>query len=269
MPLNSEYVKGLVNYVQFIKKSDVLAGFIAQEDEDLAITRSRIPKAKTDYEYDSGHRILRDKLLTNISEDFDELNTILEVWNLHQNKTPQEDMIPYQIRMEYDLWEILNNKIQTNNYFIRKDTKRYLTKVHKYLISKLRSIDNKQVESFKLIEEVLHLEYVNGVLFIKGNPIKIVLQKRSTAEDKLLKYLFNDKNSWTKPFNYSELSYPLFNEPEYQFNEKKSRKYRDICERINSKIIQTLGESAPLFLIATNEKSGSLTINKAFLEYLT
>lgn len=61
-----------------IEKSPVLKELIEKEYQDLGQTRYKIPKARTDKQYEMMGNILSEKLYTNCSEDFMELFFVIE-----------------------------------------------------------------------------------------------------------------------------------------------------------------------------------------------
>ncbi len=271
LPVGFHFIMGICNYVKAINKSAVLEELIESERVDLARTRYKIPKARTDKQYNMLRDIIGEKLYINCHEDYMELFFISEALRNLRTKTPDDDLAEIDIIMKHDLQELENNWATDKNYYVKyyQDLRAKWEKVHHYLMGELADPQLQERVNQPKIEKYLELEYTNGILWIKGKSIIIKVQKRNTDEIRLLEYIFSNRKSLANPFSYIDIAENAFDDYGYDSSKKKWRRYYDICQRINKKIPEVITKSIKGeikdFLIATSERDGSVSINKDFL----
>ncbi len=279
LPVSFDFILKIGAYVKFVEKTPLLKKMIENEHQDLRSARHKIPKARNEKEYEIMQKILGEKLYTNCSEDYMELVFATEAEDSLKKGTLGEEIEYIKKnkhqsiwdRIQLGIWELYKNETSKNNYYhtYEKDIKAKWQKVHRYLLRQLANPDVQEVVQKSQEEKLLKLEYINGILILKGKRIVIKPRKANTNENRLLEYIFSDRKSLGKTIPYADIAENAFGDYDYDKSKSKWRKYYDICIRINAKIPKLITEKLPGankdFLIATSERAGTVRINELFL----
>lgn len=252
-PINVHFVMSLCDYVEFIKKSPILINLIDAEHEDLRDTRIKIPKARDKAEYEMVSRMLKEKLFTNISEDYIELTYIQEALWKNQNDRSTDNMFTHEIKIVHDFNELKEGKTKKYNYFLETDLRTCLVKVHAYLINSLFKLEER-TEDIK--SSGVRFDEPTGTLFINDQPVRIRGQKRITDQYRIMNYIFSNSNL-KEEFFYHDIAEGISDE------DFKLTKYTTACEKFQNKILKTIGIKD--FLIFNYSKQGSVQVNPKYL----
>ena len=141
----------------------------------------------------------------------------------------------------------LSFKVVNSNVFDRLDRKCFL--------------DN------ELKDETTRFDADKGILYVRGEPIKIKSKMKDSNHYKILKHIFvTNCDNLAEDFFYSEIASDEFGDLEYHENQHSWKKYYDACGKVRDKIRSGTKNKVDDFLVFSSGQAGKISINPIYLE---